>query len=66
MFIPDPDLDFLPIQDPGIKKEPYSRSGFATLVMKNTLCASHFPSLCLILSPLSVAGRGVFSLSLKK
>jgi hypothetical protein len=27
MFIPDPDLDFLPIADPGVKKVPDSGSG---------------------------------------
>jgi hypothetical protein len=31
MFIPDPDLDFLPIPDPGVKKEPDPGSGSATL-----------------------------------
>jgi hypothetical protein len=31
MFIPDPDLDFLPIPDPGVKKAPDPRSGTATL-----------------------------------
>jgi hypothetical protein len=30
MFIPDPDLDFLPIPDPGVKKPP--DRGSATLV----------------------------------
>ncbi len=29
MFIPDQDLDFLPIPDPGVKKAP--NSGYATL-----------------------------------
>jgi hypothetical protein len=32
MFIPDPDLDFLPIPDPGVKKAPDPGSGFATLL----------------------------------
>jgi hypothetical protein len=27
MFIPDPDLDFLPIPDPGVKKAPNPGSG---------------------------------------
>jgi hypothetical protein len=31
MFIPDPDLDFLPIPDPGVKKAPDPGSGSATL-----------------------------------
>jgi hypothetical protein len=31
MFIPDPDLDFLPIPDPGVKKAADSVSGSATL-----------------------------------
>ncbi len=31
MFIPDPDLDFLPISDPGVKKSPDPGSGSATL-----------------------------------
>ncbi len=31
MFIPDPDLDFLPIPDPGVKKAP--DSGSATLLL---------------------------------
>ncbi len=33
MFIPDPDLDFLPIPDPGVKKAPDPGSGSATLVL---------------------------------
>ncbi len=32
MIIPDPDLDFLPISDPGVKKAPDPGSGSATLV----------------------------------
>jgi hypothetical protein len=32
MFIPDPDLDFLPIPDPGVKKTPDPGSGSATLL----------------------------------
>jgi hypothetical protein len=32
MFIPDPDLDFLPIPYPGVKKAPDPGSGSATLV----------------------------------
>jgi hypothetical protein len=31
MFIPDPDLDFLPIPDPVVKKPPDPGSGAATL-----------------------------------
>jgi hypothetical protein len=31
MFIPDPDLDFLPIPDPGVKKARDPGSGSATL-----------------------------------
>jgi hypothetical protein len=31
MFIPDPDLDFLPIPDPGVKKAP--DPGSATLLL---------------------------------
>jgi hypothetical protein len=31
MFIPDPDLDFLPIPDPGVKKAPDPGSGAAIL-----------------------------------
>jgi hypothetical protein len=27
MFIPDPDLDFLPVPDPGVKKAPDPGSG---------------------------------------
>jgi hypothetical protein len=34
MFIPDPDLDILPIPDPGVKKAPDPGSGSATLMMK--------------------------------
>jgi hypothetical protein len=34
MFIPDPDLDFLPIPDPGVKKTPYSGSGSTTLLSR--------------------------------
>ncbi len=30
--IPDPDADFLPIPDPGVKKAPDPGSGFATLI----------------------------------
>jgi hypothetical protein len=35
MFIPDPDLDFLPIPDPGVKKDriPDPGSGSATLIV---------------------------------
>ncbi len=33
MFIPDPDLDFLPIPDPGVQKAPDPGSGSATLVI---------------------------------
>jgi hypothetical protein len=32
MFIPDPDLDFLPIPDPGVKKASDPGFGSATLV----------------------------------
>jgi hypothetical protein len=32
MFIPDPDLDFLPIPDPGVKKAP--DPGSATLNLR--------------------------------
>jgi hypothetical protein len=32
MYIPDPDLYFLPIPNPGVKKAPDPRSGSATLV----------------------------------
>jgi hypothetical protein len=32
LFIPDPDLDFLPIPDPGVKKAPDPESGSATLL----------------------------------
>jgi hypothetical protein len=35
MFIPDPDLEFLPIPDPGVKKAPNPGSGSATLVTDN-------------------------------
>jgi hypothetical protein len=31
LFIPDPDLDFLPIPDPGVQNVPYPGSGSATL-----------------------------------
>jgi hypothetical protein len=31
MFIPDPDLDFLAISDPGVQKAPDPGSGSATL-----------------------------------
>jgi hypothetical protein len=31
MLIPDPDLEFLPIPDPGVKKAPDPGSGSATL-----------------------------------
>ncbi len=34
--IPDPDADFLPIPDRGVKKAPDPGSGFATLI-KNSL-----------------------------
>jgi hypothetical protein len=33
MFIPDPDLDFLPIPDPWVKKAPDPGYGSATLVL---------------------------------
>jgi hypothetical protein len=33
MFIPDPDLDFLPIPDPGVRKAPDHGSGFAALAI---------------------------------
>jgi hypothetical protein len=32
MFIPDPDLDFLPIPDPGVKKSSDPGSGSAQLL----------------------------------
>jgi hypothetical protein len=32
IFVPDPDLDFLPIPDPGVKKAPDPGSGSATLL----------------------------------
>ncbi len=32
LFIPDPEFDFLPIPDPGVKKAPDSGSGSATLL----------------------------------
>jgi hypothetical protein len=32
MFIPDPDLDFLPIPDHGVKKASDPQSGSATLI----------------------------------
>jgi hypothetical protein len=44
MFIPDPDLDFLPIPDPGVKKTPDPGSGSATLVftlLPPTPCVSY-------------------------
>jgi hypothetical protein len=31
MFIPDPELDFKPIPDPGVKRAPDTGSGFPTL-----------------------------------
>ncbi len=34
LFIPDPDPDFLPISDPGVKKAPDPGSGSATLAPK--------------------------------
>jgi hypothetical protein len=34
MFIPDPDLDYLPVPDPGVVKEPDPGSGSATLQVK--------------------------------
>jgi hypothetical protein len=33
MFIPDPDLDILPIPDSGVKKAPDPESGSATQVL---------------------------------
>jgi hypothetical protein len=33
MFIPDPDIDFLPIPDPGDIKAPDPESGSATLTV---------------------------------
>jgi hypothetical protein len=33
-FHPDPDLDFLPISDPGVKKAQDPESGSATLVKR--------------------------------
>jgi hypothetical protein len=33
--VPDPDLDFLHIPDPGVKKAPDSGSGYATLLKGN-------------------------------
>jgi hypothetical protein len=38
IFIPDPDLDFLPIQDPdpGVKQIPNPGSGSATLLVRDT------------------------------
>ncbi len=33
LFIPDPDADFLPISDPGVKKAPDPGSGSATLLV---------------------------------
>jgi hypothetical protein len=38
MFIPDPDLDFLPILDPGVKKAP--DLGFATHCILNRVVDS--------------------------
>ncbi len=35
MFIPDPDIDFLPIPDPGVKKAPDPGPGSATLKLNN-------------------------------
>jgi hypothetical protein len=35
MFIPDPDIDFLPIRDPGVKRAP--DSGSATRILTNVL-----------------------------
>jgi hypothetical protein len=35
MFIPDPDLDFLHIPDPGVKKVPDPGSGSAALLEVN-------------------------------
>jgi hypothetical protein len=43
MFIPDPDLDFLPMPDPGVKKAPDLGSGFATLL--NVLSPPYLESL---------------------
>jgi hypothetical protein len=34
MFIPDPDLDFFPIPDPGVKNAPDPGSGSATRLTK--------------------------------
>ncbi len=36
MFISDPDLDFLPIPDPGVKKAPDPGSGSPTLFFSGT------------------------------
>jgi hypothetical protein len=41
MFIPDPDLDFLPIPDPCVKKAPAPGSGSATLdeiLLRSCVC----------------------------
>ncbi len=39
MFIPDFDLDFLPIPDPRVKKAPDPGSGSATLDKTNAVCS---------------------------
>jgi hypothetical protein len=33
MFIPDPDIDLLPIPDPGFKRHQITDSGSATLIV---------------------------------
>jgi hypothetical protein len=40
MFIPDPDLDVLPILDPGVKKAPDPGSGSATPDIWTFCCAA--------------------------
>jgi hypothetical protein len=39
MFIPDSDLDFLPIPDPGVKRAPDRGSGSATLDKTVAVCS---------------------------
>ncbi len=39
--IPDPDPDFLPIQDPGVKKVPDPGSGSTTLVLRQIYLVFH-------------------------
>ncbi len=46
MFIPDPDLDFLPILDPGsrVQKSPDPGSGYATLLITIQISTRVFKS----------------------